>query len=165
MQLMTTDIRPIQYEPRTTPESLPVAVGRDALTKLVNDAVRQVQRSAIALSPTESQLLRDLKRGRYIGGVLDALEISQQKCRDVSDATALPEAFYGYVLGGHPFYTVSLFESFVAEQQANGSFDLAQMRYMKNPTPANRDAAVEAGRRQLVETRRALDALHGVRRG
>ena len=155
---MTNPIRK-QIEGRTTALPLRV-VGRDALGAMVRDSVRQVMGRAHGLTPKESQLLKDIGRGRYIGGVLNALEISQQKCHDVGTATALPEAFRGWVVGGHPGYEVCLFDSFVAEQQSNGSFDLAQLAYMKNPTRANKERAIEAGNRQMAETRRALDALH-----
>lgn len=134
--------------------------GRDALALMVRDSVRQIRDTAIGLTPTEQQLLKDLCKGRYIGGVLNALELSQQKCTDITGATALPEAFRGWVVGGHPGYEVCLFDSFLTEQHANGTFDLTQFEYLKNPTKANRDRAIEAGNRQLVETRRALDALH-----
>lgn len=146
--------------PRTTPVARSVVSHRDQLADVVRDSIRQVTRSATGLSAKEAQLLKDIARGRYIGGVLHALEISQQRCEDVADATAIPEAFRGWVLGGHPRYAVCVFDSFVAEQESNGEFDVAQMRYMRDPTPANRDRAIEAGNRQLVETRRALDALH-----
>lgn len=134
--------------------------GRDMLALMVHDSVRRIQANATGLTPREQQLFKDLKKGRYIGGVLNALEISQQKCQDVSDATALPEAFRGWVIGGHPGYEVCVFDSFLTEQHANGTFDLAQFEYLKSPTKANRDRAIEAGTRQLVETRRSLDALH-----
>lgn len=130
-----------------------------ALTVRVQDAMRQVERSATGLSKREAQLVRDIRdRGRYIGGVLQALEISR-RCVDPSDATALPDALRGFVIAAHPGFQVCEVSADRAETAANGEFDLAVLEWKLSPSQANGERAVEAGRRQLMRTQQMVDAI------
>lgn len=141
---------------RTTPARGYAA--RAPLATRVDDAMRQVERSVPNLNKKEVQLIRDIRKGRYIGGVLQALEISR-RCWDPTDATALPDTFRGYVIAEHPRFQVCQVEAFRHETDANGEFDLAQYEWMLNPSRVNGERAIEAGRRQLLRTQQAIDAI------
>lgn len=132
---------------------------RIALASRVADAMRQVERSAAGLTKKEAQLVRDIRdRGRYIGGVLQALEISR-RCTDPTDATALPDAFRGFVIATHPGFLVNQIGADRAETEANGEFDLAVLEWKLSPSRANGERAIEAGRRQVVATQQMVDAI------
>lgn len=125
----------------------------------VRDAVRTMQRSLPTLSRRDQQLLKDVKKGRYVGGVLRVLEIARE-CEDPADATALPEAWRGFVVAAHPGMEASVYDSFRLEQGSNGATDLAQVEFLIAPTEANRQRALEFLNQQMVRTRKAIDALH-----
>lgn len=130
-----------------------------ALADRVADAMRQVSRSAVGLSTRDAQLIRDIRdRGRYIGGVLRALEISR-RCADPSDATALPDAFRGFIVAEHPGFSVNEIAADRAETAANGEFDLAVLEWKLSPTRATGERAIEAGRRQQLRTQQMVDAI------
>lgn len=131
---------------------------RDALADRTQDAIRQVMRSADGIGPKDRQLLKDIGRGRYIGGVQRALEISR-RCVDPSDATALPDAFRGFVVAVHPGFQVCEISADRAETESNGEFDLAVLEWRLSPSKANGERAIEAGRRQLMRTQQMCDAI------
>lgn len=131
---------------------------RQVLADRFADAMRQVERSAVGLTPKEAQLIRDFRKGRYIGGVLQALEISR-RCVDPSDATALPDTMRGFIIAEHPRFSVSCVEADRLETGANGEFDLAVLEWRLHPSRANKERAIEAGRRQEMATRQMIDAL------
>jgi hypothetical protein len=152
------DATALPFRSHTTP--LPLAgVRRDALVDAVADAVRQMQRTAVGLTVKEAQLLKDVGRGRYVGGVLKALEIGQ-KCEDMADATAFPEALRGWQVRHHQASCCTVIDAFRGETDANGIANMAQFEFEIAPTEANRQRALEALRRQREETDRAIIALH-----
>lgn len=130
-----------------------------ALADRVADAMRQVSRSAVGLSAKEAQLVRDIRdRGRYISGICQALEISR-RCADPCDATALPDAFRGFVVAVHPGFQVNERQADRAETESNGEFDLAVLEWRINPSRVNGERAIEAGRRQQLRTQQMVDAI------
>jgi hypothetical protein len=129
------------------------------LKEMVGDSVRQVRRSARGLTPRDRDLLKSFKDGQYLTGVMRFMEIGQ-KCEDVADATAFPEAIRGFTVKYHPRAHVCIGEAFRNETDANGIANLAQHDYWLDPSEANRQRAIEALNRQLAETYRALNALH-----
>lgn len=130
-----------------------------ALEVMVADSVRQVRRSARGLTTRDHDLLKAFVKGQYLTGVMRFMEIGQ-KCEDVTDATAFPEALRGFQVQFHPRAQVDVLDAFGAETHANGLANDAQHDFWKDPTEANRQRAIEALNRQLVETHRSLMALH-----
>lgn len=150
----------IRYEVGARTTALPIGVvARDSLFDGIDDSLRQMTRTAVGLTAKEVQLVKDVRRGRYITGVLKTLEIGH-KCEDVADATAFPEALRGWVVRHHPRLATCWQSAFRAETDANGVANLAQFEFEVDPTESNRQRAIEALNRQLVETHRALNALH-----
>lgn len=150
-------IRVQRDRPTTNPAASVVA--KDSLLDAVDDSLRQMMRTAVGLTAKEVQLVKDVRRGRYIGGVFKTLEIGR-KCEDVADSTAFPEALRGWAVRHHPRLNTCWQSAFRAETDANGTANLAQFEFEMDPTEANRQRAIEALNRQLVETNRALIALH-----
>lgn len=148
------------YRSAHIPAKRPAEVwGKHVLEQMVHESVRQVRRSAVGLSTKDHDLLKAFARGQYLTGVMRFLEIGQ-KCEDVTDATAFPEALRGFQVQFHPRAQVDLLDAFGAETHANGIANDAQHAFWKEPTEANRHRAIEALNRQLVETHRSLMALH-----
>jgi hypothetical protein len=144
---------------RTPPRVSPVVSARDELHLLTADAVRVMRESVDRLHPRDQQFLKDVGRGRYIGGMLRLTEIAR-RCADPCATGFLFEQWRGFAIRGHPALTMTVGAAFRDETIANGSSDLAQLDYALMPTRSNRDRAIEALQRQLVMTRAALDALH-----
>lgn len=132
---------------------------RHTLQLATAESVRQVRRTANCLTGRDHNYLKAFMKGQYLTGVLRFMEIGL-KCEDVTDATAFPEALRGFTVQHHPRAHICVAEAFRAESYANGEFDAAQIAFAADPTEANRQRAVEMGNRQLVETMRALNALH-----
>lgn len=132
---------------------------RHALHLAASESVRQVRDHANGLTSKDHNYLKGFMRGQYLTGVLRFVEIGL-KCDELGAATAFPEALRGFTVQHHPKAHVCVREAFHAESHANGEFDAAQLAYAADPTEVNRQWALEAGNRQLVETYRSLNALH-----
>lgn len=137
----------------------PILSSRLTLLDMVASAVQRTRHSADGLTAKDHSHLSKLSDGFYLSGVLRFMEITQ-KCTDVADAAAFPEALRGFTVMHHPRAHVCLGEAFRAESYANGEFDAAQLAYAEDPTEQNRQWAIEAGTKQLMETHRSLVALH-----
>lgn len=148
-----------ELAPHSTALPRPVLSSRLTLLDLVAGAVQRTRHSADGLTAKDHSHLSKLSDGFYLSGVLRFMEITQ-KCTDVADAAAFPEALRGFTVMHHPRAHVCVGEAFRAESFANGEFDAAQIAYAADPTEANREWAIEAGTRQLMETHRSLVALH-----
>lgn len=140
----------------------PVRIADD-FEQATKDGLRQLRDHAGGLTKKEAWALDDLNRHRGLKMVQQALTIARYRATCPAGATAILENWRGFVLAGHT-PGCPVLDAFRYETDANGDFDLAQINYAAEPTEANRARAIEAGNRQLAETRRALDALHGVKR-
>lgn len=139
---------------------VPLASDFDRATK---DGLRLLRDHTDALNRKESRVLDDLHRDRGLAMVRHALVIARYRASCPAAATGLLENWRGFVLAGH-VVNCPVMDAFRMETESNGTANLAQFDYEISPTEANRARAIEALNRQLAETRRALDALHGVRR-
>lgn len=161
VRLMTTRTNAIRQDlaphtPARAPFRVPVRHGFEFAAK---DAVRLMRESASGLTAKEHDLLNKFSQGQYLTGVFRLAEIGQ-KCEDISGATAFPEAWRGLTVKHHPQAHVCVLDAFGTESMANGAFDADQIAYAANPTEENRQRALESGQKQLMETYRALNALH-----
>lgn len=149
--------------PRTHAASLQGISPRDLLVDMVDDAMRQMRAAASGLSRRDHDRMKQFGNGQYLSGVFHIVEIGQ-KCEELAAATAFAEAIRGFTVQHHPKARVGISEAFGAETHANGIANDAQHAYWADPTEANKYRAIEALNYQLVETYRALNALHGARR-
>lgn len=159
---MTANARTLRYEPNTSAWR-PSLDSRLDFLGVTRDGVRQVRPYLDTLPKKEARLLDDVSRGKGLAMVRQALEIARHRASCPAAATGLLENWRGFVLAGHT-PGCAILDAFGWETEAQGGFDVAQFAYAENPSEANRLRAIEAGNRQLAETRRALDALHGVQR-
>lgn len=131
----------------------------DALKHEARESVRVVRDYAEGLTTKDHYFLRDLADGKYLTGMLK-FNVLALKCREVAPATVFAERLRGFQVRHHPKAHVDLMDAFGAESHSNGEFDAAQIAYSRNPSEQNRQRAIEAGNKQLVETHRSLMALH-----
>lgn len=140
----------------------PVQIADD-FQRATRDGIRQLRDRSDGLTKKEAWALDDLNRDRGLAMVRHALSIARYRATCPAAATGLLENWRGFVLAGHAV-NCPVIEAFRWETDAQGDFDLAQLNYANNPTEVNRQIAIEKGSKHMAEIRRALDALHGVRR-
>jgi hypothetical protein len=141
----------------------PAGTGADSLLSALADAARRVRRSATGLTRADREFCRDVARAKYPARWLARLAKLAARCTRDDDRHALDEALHGYVVVERGFVVpMGVSESEADEQEtlAQGRFDVAQLLYARSPTPANRDALIEAATAQIAATRRRLDAAH-----
>lgn len=136
----------------------------DLLKREARESVRVVRDHADRLTTKDHYLLSDVADGKYLTGVF-RFQVLALRCREVAAATTFAERLRGFQVQHHPQAHVDLLTAFGAESRSNGEFDAAQIAFAADPTEANRQWALEAGNRQLVETHRSMMALHRSERG
>jgi hypothetical protein len=153
------DATALPFRSHTSTSRVSLVQTADEFEALFRDGIRQMRRSVLPLDRPQVRLLDDVTRGRGIGMLGKVLEIARYQCADPTDATAVPEVCRGFVLAGHRANT-TVFAAGQLETDANCDFDHAQLAYEHEPTRANYERLIEAGNRQINETRRVMDAAH-----
>lgn len=126
------------------------------------NAIRMIRRSAVGLTPRESQLLSDVARGRgkAFRLVAEVADIARYRCFDPADATALAESIRGYVLAGHPGLTLPWMDTLRYEGATNAAADEALVEHILTPSRATRERMIETHVAQSIASRAVADLIH-----
>jgi hypothetical protein len=133
----------------------------DLLTR-VGDAIRQVRGAVSTMSPSESELLTDMARGRGLTMLCGLCGVSERAFRE-ADALSVAEAIRGHILARRRHRAggvLGVLDAFEQEEATNGPANLAQWLFATNPSKATRDVAVERLAHQEAASRVAIDVLH-----
>lgn len=128
--------------------------------RLMANAMRAVRRSAVGLTPKESQLLADVSRGRGFRVISEVADIARYRCADPTDATAIAEGLRGYILRDHPGLVLSWFDVLRYEGATNTMADEALVEHVLSPSGATRDRMVETHVAQAIASRAVADLIH-----
>lgn len=128
----------------------------------LENAIRMIRRSAVGLTPRESQLLSDVSRGRgrAFRLVAEVADIARYRCFDPADATALAEAIRGYVLNGHPGVRLPWMDTLRYEGTTNAMADEALVEHILSPSHATKERMIETHVAQSIASRAVADLIH-----
>jgi hypothetical protein len=139
----------------------PAALHDDFLTRFA-EAARITRQAVSVMSSEDSQLLSDVARGRGLVRLCQLCGISERALRE-GDALAFSEALRGHVMFRRTVRhtgVVAFLAALEEETASNGPADETALAFLKSPSSATRDRAIETHLRQEVATRTVIDALH-----
>lgn len=126
------------------------------------EAIRMIRRSAIGLTPRESQLLSDVARGRgrAFRMVAEVADIARYRCFDPADAAALAECIRQYTLSGHPGLALPFLDTLRYEGATNAMADEALVEHVLSPSRATAERLVETHVAQAIASRAVADLVY-----
>lgn len=136
------------------------------LETLMADAIRRVRRSAVSLTPRESQLLSDVSRpdARGTRMIREAADIARHRCRNPEDSAAIGDAIARYALAGHPGLFLPFLDTLRREGATNQMADEAIWEHILSPSAASRERVIECHRAQELASRAVVNLMLSERR-